>query len=103
MATLANAAWAAAVPDARNPTTIVRRHGRRGGCHDGRGRRGAAAPALLGAPRSAEALDELTPREREVLSLVAEGRTNAGIARRLWLTEKTVEAHVRSILLKLGL
>jgi DNA-binding NarL/FixJ family response regulator len=48
-------------------------------------------------------LDELTPREREVLSLMAEGRTNAGIARRLWLTEKTVETHVRTILMKLGL
>jgi DNA-binding NarL/FixJ family response regulator len=45
----------------------------------------------------------LTPRELEVLGLVAEGRTNAGIARRLWLTEKTVETHVRSILGKLGL
>jgi DNA-binding NarL/FixJ family response regulator len=49
------------------------------------------------------ALDELTPREREVLSLMAEGRTNGGIARRLWLTEKTVETHVRTILMKLGL
>ena len=48
-------------------------------------------------------LDELTPREREVLSLMAEGRTNGGIARRLWLSEKTVETHVRTILMKLGL
>ena len=47
--------------------------------------------------------DELTPREREVLGLMAEGRTNAGIARQLWLTEKTVETHVRTILMKLGL
>ena len=53
--------------------------------------------------RPAHALDELTPREREVLSLMAEGRTNAGIARRLWLTEKTIETHVRTILMKLGL
>jgi DNA-binding NarL/FixJ family response regulator len=58
---------------------------------------------LVGAPRQVSALDELTPREREVLSLMAEGRTNAGIARRLWLTEKTVETHVRAILMKLGL
>ena len=58
---------------------------------------------LIGAPRQVSALDELTPREREVLGLMAEGRTNAGIAKRLWLTEKTVEAHVRSILMKLGL
>jgi DNA-binding NarL/FixJ family response regulator len=47
-------------------------------------------------------LQHLTRREREVLSLMAEGRTNASIARRLWLTEKTVETHVRSILQKLG-
>ena len=60
--------------------------------------------AALVAPTSKDdPLDELTPREREVLGLMAEGRTNAGIARRLWLTEKTVETHVRSILLKLGL
>ena len=58
---------------------------------------------LIGAPRQVSALDELTPREREVLGLMAEGRTNGGIAKRLWLTEKTVEAHVRSILMKLGL
>jgi DNA-binding NarL/FixJ family response regulator len=45
----------------------------------------------------------LTPRELEVLGLMAEGRTNAAIARRLWLTEKTIETHVRSILGKLGL
>ncbi|HSL66473.1 MAG TPA: response regulator transcription factor [Gaiellaceae bacterium] len=54
-------------------------------------------------PERDDALAELTPREREVLGLMAEGRTNAGIARRLWLTEKTVEAHVSSILGKLGL
>jgi DNA-binding NarL/FixJ family response regulator len=48
-------------------------------------------------------LGELTPRELEVLGLMAEGRTNGGIAKRLWLTEKTVETHVRTILMKLGL
>jgi len=53
--------------------------------------------------RPTHALEELTPREREVLSLMAEGRTNGGIARRLWLTEKTIETHVRTILMKLGL
>jgi DNA-binding NarL/FixJ family response regulator len=59
--------------------------------------------ALIRAPRRSSALDALTPREREVLSLMAEGRTNAGIGGRLWLTEKTVETHVRTILMKLDL
>ena len=58
---------------------------------------------LLAPAREGDPLAELTPREREVLGLVAEGRTNAGIARELWLTEKTVETHVRSILAKLEL
>jgi DNA-binding NarL/FixJ family response regulator len=53
--------------------------------------------------RPTHALEELTPREREVLALMAEGRTNGGIARQLWLTEKTIETHVRTILMKLGL
>jgi DNA-binding NarL/FixJ family response regulator len=48
-------------------------------------------------------LAELTARELEVLALVAEGRSNAGIARRLWVTEGAVEKHVRSILSKLAL
>jgi DNA-binding NarL/FixJ family response regulator len=56
---------------------------------------------LVGGPSSA--LAELTAREREVLGLMAEGRTNQGIAKRLWLTEKTVETHIRTILMKLGL
>jgi DNA-binding NarL/FixJ family response regulator len=58
---------------------------------------------LIEAPRRRSALDELTARELEVLALMAEGRTNRGIARRLWLTEKTVETHIRTILMKLGL
>jgi DNA-binding NarL/FixJ family response regulator len=58
---------------------------------------------LINAPRPVSALDELTAREKDVLELMAEGRTNSGIAKRLWLTEKTVESHVRSILMKLGL
>ena len=48
-------------------------------------------------------MGDLTPREREVLALMAEGRSNAGIARRLWVTEGTVEKHVHSILAKLRL
>lgn len=50
-----------------------------------------------------DSLDQLTPREHEVLGLMAEGRANAGIAKELWLTERTVETHVSSILGKLGL
>ena len=48
-------------------------------------------------------MDELTPRERDVLELMAEGRSNVAIATRLGLTEKTVEGNVRVILSKLGL
>jgi serine/threonine-protein kinase PknK len=59
--------------------------------------------AALVARRREDPLDALSAREREVLGLMAEGRTNAGIARRLWLTDRTVETHVRSILGKLGL
>lgn len=58
---------------------------------------------LLSPLRATDQLAALTPREREVLALMAEGRTNRGIARRLWLTERTVETHVASILAKLGL
>jgi DNA-binding NarL/FixJ family response regulator len=58
---------------------------------------------LLAPPKEDDALARLSPRELEVLGLVAEGRTNAGIAKQLWLTEKTVETHVSSILGKLGL
>ena len=58
---------------------------------------------LLSPQPHEDMLSELTPREREVLALMAEGRTNAAIAKRLWLTERTVETHVRSILGKLGL
>ncbi|MDT7589501.1 MAG: hypothetical protein QOE32_7051, partial [Pseudonocardiales bacterium] len=58
---------------------------------------------LIGRPHSDDRLAPLTPREREVLSLMAEGCTNVGIGRRLWLTERTVETHVGSIMAKLGL
>lgn len=57
----------------------------------------------LGAPRRHDPLDELTGRETEVLALMAEGRTNRGIADRLGLTAKTVESHVAAIFGKLGL
>jgi DNA-binding NarL/FixJ family response regulator len=58
---------------------------------------------LVGRPREASALDELTAREREVLALMAEGHSNDGICRLLFLSPKTVETHVRHILLKLGI
>ncbi|HEY7272890.1 MAG TPA: response regulator transcription factor [Actinoplanes sp.] len=58
---------------------------------------------LIGSHRADDPLGTLTPREREVLAAMAEGRTNVGIARRLWLTERTVETHVASIMAKLGL
>jgi DNA-binding NarL/FixJ family response regulator len=58
---------------------------------------------LLGRARRLGPLDELTERERSVLALMAEGRSNLAIAERLGLTEKTVEGNVRVILSKLGL
>jgi DNA-binding NarL/FixJ family response regulator len=58
---------------------------------------------LFAAQRASDPLEGLTPREREVLALMAEGRSNAGIAKELWVTEGTVEKHVHSILMKLPL
>jgi len=58
---------------------------------------------LLGRPRAHTPLDELTPREREILQLMAEGLSNHGIAERLVLDPKTVEGHVTRIFSKLGL
>ena len=58
---------------------------------------------LVGAPRAEDPLMVLTTREREVLALMAEGRSNAGIAHQLWISEGTVEKHIRSILTKLSL
>jgi len=61
----------------------------------------ALVQELLAARRVDDPLKVLSPREREVLALMAEGRSNAGIAHQLWVTEGTVEKHVRSILMKL--
>ena len=58
---------------------------------------------LLGRTRPRGPIDELTPREREVLALMAEGRSNQAICRKLFLSPKTIETHVNSIFLKLGL
>jgi DNA-binding NarL/FixJ family response regulator len=63
----------------------------------------ALVQELVAARRANDPLEEISPREREVLALMAEGRSNAGIARALWVTEGTVEKHVRSILGKLSL
>jgi DNA-binding NarL/FixJ family response regulator len=63
----------------------------------------ALVQELVAARRVNDPLEDLSPREREVLALMAEGRSNAGIAREIWVTEGTVEKHVRSILMKLRL
>ena len=58
---------------------------------------------LVAARSVGDPLEVLTHRERQVLALMAEGRSNGGISRELWVTEGTVEKHVRSILMKLHL
>jgi DNA-binding NarL/FixJ family response regulator len=63
----------------------------------------ALVQELVAARRVEDPLDVLSPREREVLALMAEGRSNAGIAHQLWVTEGTIEKHVHSILGKLRL
>ena len=63
----------------------------------------ALVQELFAARRREDPLGVLSSREREVLQLMAVGRSNAGIAKKLWITEGTVEKHVSSILTKLGL
>jgi DNA-binding NarL/FixJ family response regulator len=70
--------------------------------------RGGSAldPEVVGrlvAPARDDGLADLSDREREILALMAEGLTNTGIAKRLVLSERTIEAHVRHVLLKLGI
>jgi DNA-binding NarL/FixJ family response regulator len=63
----------------------------------------ALVQELVAQRRRKDPLGELSPREREVLALMAEGRSNSGIAHQLWITEGAVEKHVRRILAKLHL
>lgn len=63
----------------------------------------ALVEELVAVQRRNDPLDALSPREREVLALMAEGRSNLGIAQSLWVSEGTVEKHIRSILTKLNL
>jgi DNA-binding NarL/FixJ family response regulator len=63
----------------------------------------ALVQELVTARRRDDPLQGITQREREVLTLMAEGRSNAGIAHRLWITEGTVEKHVRSIMSRMNL
>jgi DNA-binding NarL/FixJ family response regulator len=63
----------------------------------------ALVERLVSAQRVRDPLAALTPRERDVLALMAEGRSNGGIARKLWITQTTVEKHVKSIFGKLRL
>ena len=86
------------VADIADFASAVRRVGEGGSALDP-----AIVSQLVGRRRKDDPIDALTPREREVLELMAEGRSNAGIARRLWITEGTVEKHVRSVLAKLSL
>ena len=58
---------------------------------------------LLGRTRQTDPLDALTPRERQVLALMAEGQSNAGIAKTIWVTNGAVEKHVKHIFRKLGI
>jgi DNA-binding NarL/FixJ family response regulator len=58
---------------------------------------------LIARSEHVDPIEELTPREREILALMAEGRSNQGICRALWLSPKTVETHIRGAFAKLGI
>lgn len=76
----------------------IRRVGRGGSVVDR-----AVVAALVGRRRAPGPLDQLTEREREILALMAEGRSNAGICEQSFLSLRTIESHVRTIFRKLGL
>ena len=63
----------------------------------------AVVDDLLARRRHVDPIEQLTSREREVLALMAEGRSNQGICRALWLSPKTVETHIRGAFAKLGI
>jgi len=63
----------------------------------------AVVDDLLSRQRRPDPFEELTSREREILALMAEGRSNQGICRALWLSPKTVETHIRGAFTKLGI
>jgi DNA-binding NarL/FixJ family response regulator len=86
------------VADVEEFTSAVRRVGQGGSALDP-----TVVSQLVGRRRRDDPLSELTPRERDVLELMAEGRSNTGIAERLVVTERAVEKHVTSIFQKLGL
>ncbi len=86
------------VSDIADFASAVRRVGEGGSALDP-----AIVSQLVGRRRKDDPIDQLTPREREVLELMAEGRSNRAIAERLVVTERAVEKHVTSIFSKLGL
>jgi DNA-binding NarL/FixJ family response regulator len=86
------------VADVGALTDAVRRVGEGGSALDPE-----VVSQMLGRRRQEDPLEELTPREREVLGLMAEGRSNASIAAELVVTERAVEKHVTGIFSKLGL
>ena len=63
----------------------------------------AVVDELIADRGAADPAEPLTPREREILALMAEGRSNQGICKALWLSPKTVEAHIRNVFGKLGI